>query len=43
MKISKKYPIKIVHAKIDNLCIFDISYPKRVQQEVGVALEILNI
>ncbi len=43
MKISKKYPIKIVHAKIDNLCIFDISYPNRVQQEVGVALEILKI
>ena len=43
MKISKKQPIKIVHAKIDNLCIFDISYPIRVQQEVGVALEILKI
>lgn len=43
MKIRKKHPIKIVHAKIDNLCIFDISYPKRVQQEVGVALEILKI
>ena len=43
MKISKKHPIKIVHAKIDNLCIFNISYPKRVQQEVGVALEILKI
>jgi putative IMPACT (imprinted ancient) family translation regulator len=43
MKISKKEPIKIVHAKIDNLCIFDISYPIRVQQEVGIALEILKI
>ena len=43
MKISKKHPIKIVHTKIDNLCIFDISYPKRVQQEVGIALEILKI
>ncbi len=43
MKISKKQPIKIVHAKIDNLCIFDISYPIRAQQEVGLALEILKI
>jgi len=43
MKISKKQPIKIVHAKIDNLCIFDISYPIRVQHEVVIALEILKI
>jgi len=43
MRISKKLPIKIVHAKIDNLCIFDISYPIRAQQEVGLALEILKI
>lgn len=43
MKIIKKQPIKIVSTKIDNLCIFDISYPIRVQQEVGIALEILKI
>ena len=43
MKIIKKHPIKIVTTKIDNLCIFDISYPIRVQQEVGTALEILKI
>jgi uncharacterized YigZ family protein len=42
MRIIKKQPIKIVSTKIDNLCIFDISYPIRVQQEVGQALEILK-
>lgn len=43
MRIIKKHPIKIVSTKIDNLCIFDISYPIRVQQEVGKALKILKI
>jgi len=43
MRIIKKHPIKIVTTKIDNLCIFDISYPIRVQQQVGAALEILKM
>ena len=43
MKNLKKQPIKIVHAKIDNLCIFDISYPIRAQREVGLALEKVKI
>ena len=43
MRITKKYPVQIVRAKIDNLCIFDISYPIQIQQEVGIALEILKM
>ena len=43
MRIIKKHPIKIVTTKIDNLCIFDISYPIRVQLQVGAALKILKM
>jgi hypothetical protein len=42
MKIIKTQTSKIVHTKIDNLCIFGITYPIRVQQKVEKVLKILK-